>query len=79
MQYNECDTFAPFIDAGKPVFHIEYPEEQSDEIDISAFRNICSDSEAASGSEGFSTVMKNMNLNGWVEYCNGTTARTSTS
>jgi len=29
VQYDECDTFHPFIDAGKPVFHIEYQDQES--------------------------------------------------
>ena len=30
VQYNECATFQPFIAAGKPVFHIEYPAGDGD-------------------------------------------------
>ena len=30
VQYTECDTFSPFISAGKPVFHIEYLDQSSD-------------------------------------------------
>lgn len=26
-EYDECDVYAPFIDAGKPVFNAEYREE----------------------------------------------------
>lgn len=25
FQYDECEAYSPFIDAGKPVFHVEYP------------------------------------------------------
>lgn len=38
---------------------------------------VCGDTGDAEGSAGFSTVKKNMNLDGWVEYCNGTTFTTS--
>ena len=28
FQYNECDLLLPFIQAGKPVLHAEYPGEE---------------------------------------------------
>ncbi|KAI7570547.1 hypothetical protein KC343_g4567 [Hortaea werneckii] len=80
VQYSECETFAPFVKAGKPVFHIEYPSDESlNNVAKSAVEDLCSGDGSASGSTDFSTVIKNMNLNGWVEYCNGTTADTATS
>ncbi|RMY66745.1 hypothetical protein D0863_08229 [Hortaea werneckii] len=80
VQYSECGTFAPFVHAGKPVFHIEYPNDESlNNVAKSAVEDLCSGDGSASGSTDFSTVIKNMNLNGWVEYCNGTTADTATS
>ncbi|KAF2401637.1 hypothetical protein EJ06DRAFT_462807, partial [Trichodelitschia bisporula] len=73
VQYADCRSFAPFVEAGKPVFHIEYPSEVKP--DFAA--NFCNkDFKPAQGSDGFSTVIKNMNLDGWVVYCNGQTART---
>jgi hypothetical protein len=68
VRYNECPAFASFIGSGKPVFHIEYPGAPGS-VNASTLSNICSDS--VSGSAGFSTVMKTINLDGWVEYCNG--------
>ncbi|RMZ02221.1 hypothetical protein D0860_07308 [Hortaea werneckii] len=80
VQYSECETFAPFVQAGKPVFHIEYPNDESlNNVAKGAVEDLCSGDGSASGSTDFSTVIKNMNLNGWVEYCNGTTADTATS
>jgi len=73
-EYEECQVFAAFIDSGKPVFHIEYPAEMPNRLpqgDRAAAA--CS----APGTEGFSTVLKTMELTGWVEYCNGHTAKTS--
>lgn len=68
-QYNECDTYAAFVEAGKPVFQIEYPkgEETNNDQDVTAkqVKSACT----ANGSGNFSTVIKNMNLNNWVEYC----------
>ncbi|KAJ9633801.1 hypothetical protein H2199_009214 [Coniosporium tulheliwenetii] len=65
VEYSECDTFTAFVQDGKPVFHIEYP---SDAPSIQS-RN-------AEGAADFSTVMKNMNLDGFVEYCSGETYTT---
>lgn len=80
MQYSECETFAPFVENGKPVFHIEYPNDKSlNNVAKSAVRDICSDDGSASGSSDFSTVIKNMDLSGWVEYCSGAVADTATS
>ncbi|TVY29122.1 hypothetical protein LHYA1_G002452 [Lachnellula hyalina] len=64
VQYEECDLFRPFIAAGKPVFHIEYPG-SAPSISASARKSACDNNEA----HGFSTVMKEMDLNDWVEDC----------
>lgn len=72
-EYDECDTFAAFIDAGKPVFHIEYPKGTPDSVSANALTSDCS----ASDSDNFSTVIKTMDLDGWVEYCNGQKAETA--
>lgn len=74
-EYDECDTFEKFIENEKPVFRIEYPKEDlSDESEIaSVIKERC----AATGATEFSTVLKNMNLDGWVEYCDGKTYNTT--
>lgn len=66
-QYEECATFQPFIEANKPVFHIEYPTVggKADVVSATKKADICGDSEA----KGFSTVLKNMLLDDWVETC----------
>ncbi|KAM0457699.1 hypothetical protein ACHAPV_006594 [Trichoderma viride] len=69
-EYSECDTFQPFIKAGKPVFHIEYPS-GAPNIDASRAAALCSDSGIGAGSTKFSTVLKNMDLDGFVQYCDG--------
>ncbi|KAF1973636.1 hypothetical protein BU23DRAFT_532822 [Bimuria novae-zelandiae CBS 107.79] len=69
---SECDTFHAFIDAGKPVFHIEYPKGSGDRkagLKKSVLDRYCSKVGAAKGRDGFSTVLKTMDLDGWVEYC----------
>jgi hypothetical protein len=81
-QYNECATFQPFIAAGKPVFHIEYPAGDGDlqsSVLASGFsgdtkKKFCgmgSDDGKLEAMQGFSTVLKKMSLDGWVEYCDG--------
>jgi hypothetical protein len=69
-QYGECTTFKPMIDAGKPVFHIEYPKEVAN-LGFTA-ATLC-----ASGPD-FSTVLKNLNLDGYVQEClSGVVANTA--
>ncbi|KAH6612973.1 glycoside hydrolase superfamily [Boeremia exigua] len=78
VQYSECEQFQKFIEAGKPVFHIEYPNE-NDNSDTSLQANLVNKScgkDREANTEGFSTVLKNMNLDGWVEYCNSEVATT---
>ena len=79
VEYSECETFAAFIDAKKPVFHIEYPK-GADKGDVSteASDEICSHRGKSAGTNGFSTVIKKMILDGWVEYCGGETFDTKT-
>lgn len=74
VENNECADFSGFINASKPVFHIEYPKDSNG---AKVASEVCGTTGAAEGSAGFSTVKKNMNLDGWVEYCNGTTFTTS--
>ena len=71
VEEDECDTFHAFIDAGKPVFHIEYPNGAgaSDGLKDNVVQKYCDDKGNAQGSGGFSTVLKKMELDGWVEYC----------
>jgi len=75
VQYSDCNAFSAFINASKPVFHIEYPSE----VKTDFVGNFCKDSGPALGAQHFSTVIKNMNLDGWVEYCNGDKATTPMS
>lgn len=65
----ECDTYSAFVDANKPVFHIEYPKgddtNNNDGVTANQKKAACN----AEGSNNFSTVIKNMDLDNWVEYC----------
>ncbi|KAJ5111616.1 hypothetical protein N7532_002151 [Penicillium argentinense] len=71
-QYDECDTYAAFTRVNKPVFHIEYSDELSNSdykikarMTNSEKSSVCD----APGTEKFSTVIKDLDLSAWVEYC----------
>jgi hypothetical protein len=63
-RYKECNTFQPFISAGKPVYRISYPS-LAPNVDQATKEKICGDKSATS----FSTIMKTTNLNSWVLAC----------
>ncbi|KAK7422825.1 hypothetical protein QQX98_001387 [Neonectria punicea] len=69
VEYSECETFAAFIEADKPVFNIEYPTGTFNNVSASVKDEICSHSGNSTGTEGFSTVIKKLKLDGWVEFC----------
>jgi len=62
--YNECSDFQPFIAAGKPVFHIEYPD-SAPTVDPVTKSTICGDNTTV----GFSTLIKKMKLDEWALPC----------
>lgn len=65
-QYKECKTYAPLINAGKAVLHIEYPNEP----DVNLTQDeMCKKDPAGFDLTKFSTVQKNMNLGQFVQYC----------
>jgi hypothetical protein len=78
VQEEECDTFHAFINADKPVFHIEYPDGTGSEQGLkdAVKKKYCGTTAAT---DGFSTVLKNMDLDGWVEYCDGSVETTPTN
>ncbi|TVY82951.1 hypothetical protein LSUE1_G007915 [Lachnellula suecica] len=61
VQFEECNLFQPFVDAGKPVFHIEYPDDAPD-VATDVKSQDC-------GVSGFSSVMKKLALDAWVDPC----------
>ncbi|KAH6886172.1 glycoside hydrolase superfamily [Thelonectria olida] len=69
VQYSECSLYAPFIKAGKPVFHIEYPRGAGSQVPASTSKKLCGTTGSAAGSRGFSKILKKLNLDGWVQYC----------
>ncbi|KAH6724668.1 putative endo alpha-1,4-polygalactosaminidase [Leptodontidium sp. MPI-SDFR-AT-0119] len=64
VQYDECDSFTPFITNNKPVFHIEYPK-SAPRISSADNTTFCDTSTDAD----FSTLLKNMNLDNWYQDC----------
>lgn len=76
QQYDECDAFTAFPNASKPVFHIEYPagdgDTQTKSFNTNTISKYCN-IDAPDDGQGFNTVLKYMNLSGWVQYCNGQT------
>ncbi|KAK5956791.1 hypothetical protein OHC33_002279 [Knufia fluminis] len=68
-EFSECDVYGDFVETGKAVFHVEYPkgEDVDDEMptDPDVKGDICGDA----ASRTFSTIMKNMDLDQWIEFC----------
>ncbi|KAK0701542.1 glycoside hydrolase superfamily [Apiosordaria backusii] len=71
-EFKACKIFSPFVEAGKPVFHIEYPDGAPFDTDEGQKEEYCN----APGAQGFSTILKAMNLNFGAEYCDGRQVRT---
>ena len=64
IQYEECDKWHPFVEVGKPVFNIEYPD-GAPNVAAQKVDSICSNSDA----KGFETLLKEMDLNDWAKAC----------
>jgi hypothetical protein len=86
----DCNVYDDFVNGGKPVYHVEYAEHTSN-TQISStyegFQNMSSDEVKAAyclesnpmEAQKFSTIIKALSLDGWVLYCDGTSAVTSTT
>lgn len=72
VQYGECATFRPFIDAGKPVFNIEYIDGTPSST---AVDKIC----ASPTRRDFSTLVKHMDLGDFSRVCSGSAQNTSST
>jgi hypothetical protein len=70
--FQECGLYSSFLQSNKPVFHIEYPS-LAPIVNATEMVWFCN----ASGTTGMSTVLKDMHLDGWIEYCNGSQYNTS--
>ncbi|KAF7543328.1 hypothetical protein G7Z17_g10825 [Cylindrodendrum hubeiense] len=78
VEYEECDSYQPYIKAGKPVFLIEYPP-SPDDMSTEAVEETCPPSVKGSSTYGFTTVIKNLNLDGYVRYCGQTQTYTTST
>ncbi len=63
LAYDECDKYAPFVEAGKAVFHVEYVDDIDDGADLAG--DVCGDATI----EGFSTLIKEWDLESWFLDC----------
>ena len=61
--YDECGMLAPFLSAGKAVFHVEYVDDESQGEALAA--DVCGDPSI----EGFSTLVKTWDLDAWLIAC----------
>ncbi|KAI0427156.1 glycoside hydrolase superfamily [Xylaria sp. FL1042] len=65
-EYTECADWAPFVEAGKPVFHVEYTDsDDATSVSAAQMQKAC----AADGQSGFSSIVKHNTLDNWVVYC----------
>jgi hypothetical protein len=69
VSVGDCPMYTKYIAAGHPVFHIEYPNKTP--ITGSSLTKSCP--------AKYNTVIKKQALDGYVEYCDGTTATTATT
>jgi len=61
--YHECELYAPFVEAGKAVYHVEYVNNHSAGADLAD--DMCGEPEI----EGFSTLVKDWDLTEWAISC----------
>jgi hypothetical protein len=61
--YNECESYRPFIDSGKAVFHVEYVDATTEASTLVG--PVCADPQR----EGFSTLIKTWDLDAWYVDC----------
>ncbi|MCC6900216.1 MAG: endo alpha-1,4 polygalactosaminidase [Polyangiaceae bacterium] len=63
LEYDECGALAPFIAAGKAVFHVEYVASSS--AGQAKKAQVC----GAASTAGFSTLVKTLDLGAWRATC----------
>lgn len=71
VQFGDEEQFVPFVKAGKPVFHVEYPKGEDPENDRQNDRKEVTgkkrDKCFRARTLGFSTIIKNVRLDQWVQ------------
>jgi hypothetical protein len=72
-EWSFCGDFQPYIQAGKPVFQIEYPPslEETGSVSDEDMKLFCEEPTDKHGDEGFSRILKwaSAQLDGWGQYC----------
>lgn len=68
VEYKECSTLSPFVQQNKPVLHVEYPKGNTNNF-VSVSPDAKTTACGAAGQPGFSTIIKNINLDDWIETC----------
>jgi hypothetical protein len=63
LAYGECNRYAPFVKAGKAVFHVEYTDDPVQGKKLAG--KVCRDPSLS----GFSTLIKDSNLTKWRIAC----------
>ncbi|KAG9244066.1 glycoside hydrolase superfamily [Calycina marina] len=63
VEYSECSALIPFISAGKPVFHIEYPTGERRSVKSKQATTSCK------APTGFSSILKDEDLDSWIQVC----------
>lgn len=71
-QFEDCSTYAAFIQNNKPVFNIEYTK-HAPNVSVEERKASCARFSKGNATN-FQTVIKTLDLDGWIEFCNGTTA-----
>jgi hypothetical protein len=75
VQYDECSSYSPLFESNRAVFHIEYVSGTmggTEAASSATVGNACSVG-------NLSTIVKDLDLDGWVEYCGGFVANTPTT
>lgn len=79
--YGECNMYGSFVQSGKAAFHVEYPNRQIGKVSGKTLKNICTAGRLSSVPDPkvvMSTVLKNNNLGGLLQFCYGSVTDTPT-
>lgn len=75
VEYDECSSYSPLFESNKAVFHIKYVSGTMSSTEAASSGTVSN----ACSVGNLSTVVKDMDLDGWVEYCGGFVANTPTA
>ena len=72
IELNGCALYLPFLNSGKPVFHIEYPKDFARGASKDCLK-------WDANAPKYSTVLKTLALDAYVYYCDGSQYTSGTS